>query len=81
MSDENKTCLMPGCDSEAEIRGICKSCYQASARLVRQGETTWEILEERGLVLKAAPGRTRSAAHQAITSGIDPSPAPTQEAQ
>ena len=27
------------------VRGLCKPCYQALARLVKSGETTWKALE------------------------------------
>ena len=63
------TCMMPGCDiPERKIRGLCQRCYQATARMVRNQETTWEKLEAEGLVLPSAPGRPRTPAHQAIVN-------------
>ena len=45
-------CLIKGCERTAFSRGLCKSCYQQAARLVKDKETTWFILIERGLAMK-----------------------------
>lgn len=43
-------CLVPDCDRETEIRGLCRPCYNRAYQLVMAGRTTWEALEERGKI-------------------------------
>jgi hypothetical protein len=45
-------CLI-GCPRPEYSRGLCNSCYQSALRLVKEGETTWEKLEELGFAKKA----------------------------
>lgn len=51
-------CMTPGCGrirgdgpNMRGGRGVCKRCYLAYAYLVRTGQTTWDELERKGLVL------------------------------
>jgi len=37
-------CLNPACVRPAEFRGLCHSCYEVAAKMVRAGQTTWERL-------------------------------------
>ncbi len=56
-------CLSPGCFRlGAKARGLCGSCYNRLACLVRAGQTTWEALAAAGLVLPATSLLTRSKA-------------------
>lgn len=50
-------CLHPGCDKVAYLRGNCNSHYTKRCKQVSDGKTTWEQLEESGLVL---PRKKRS---------------------
>lgn len=44
-------CLIDGCDSyNIEARGLCHGCYQKAMAMVQRRETTWEQLEQLGLV-------------------------------
>jgi hypothetical protein len=44
-------------EREESRRGLCESCYQIAALMVRQGLTTWSILQSKG---RAVPPRRRS---------------------
>jgi hypothetical protein len=58
------SCLRPECDKPAYSRGLCASCYNTCAHLVRMKETTWAKLEKSGRVLERAwPGRKRTTAN------------------
>lgn len=46
-------CLMPGCESEAFVRGLCRSCYQTSLRKVHSHEISWQKLIDAGFALAA----------------------------
>lgn len=51
----NTTCLTPGCLGRlapANGRGLCMKCYASAKQAVKSGRTTWDILEEIGLVLR-----------------------------
>ena len=53
---DEKKCLVPGCKKTAIWRGLCKSCYSAAARRIRQAKEAgeqldWETLEAKGLAL------------------------------
>lgn len=45
------TCLALNCSKEPAVncRGLCMKCYSAAKKLVTNGNTTWEALEEMGL--------------------------------
>lgn len=45
-------CLYPRCVRPLVARGLCTYHYQAAARLVKQGKTTWTHLERHGKVLR-----------------------------
>lgn len=51
MNKDIRICLRPGCGRVARSRGVCSSCYNIAASLVRSGQTTFEKLEESGKVL------------------------------
>lgn len=44
----NEKCLNPNCQRTARSRGLCDLCYQMANTLVRQGKTSWEVLEAKG---------------------------------
>lgn len=41
-------CRRPGCDRNAECRGLCGCDYRVAHQLVTDGLTTWEELERHG---------------------------------
>lgn len=50
-------CMMPECKcKEIRSRGLCPKCYTMSARLVREGKTTWKKLIAKGYALDARQG-------------------------
>jgi len=51
-------CLVPDCTNPPEVRGMCRSCYQAARKRVADGQITWEQLEAEGL---AQPAYERAA--------------------
>lgn len=56
MNDNNEQptkCLFPNCASAAHIRGLCAKHYSSAVRFVREGKTTWAILEAAGKSLPA----------------------------
>ncbi len=42
------TCITPGCYLSIYARGLCFACYNAAARYVAEGKTTWAKLEVAG---------------------------------
>ena len=48
-------CLNPNCERKQKSRGLCGSCYDIAARLVREHRVTWEELEQAGKVREAGP--------------------------
>ena len=58
MSQDNKTCLVAGCDKEVHARGVCHTHYKMLTRMVANGEIDWKTLEEKGVVL--APSRVHN---------------------
>lgn len=74
------TCLRPGCDQPAKIRGLCKKDHSRAHRLVKQNKTTWAELEATGKILptKSGFGEVSADAKAALawfTSGKAPAPA------
>lgn len=45
-----RKCLTPKCQGTAAHRGLCLKCYSTAKRAVEGGETTWEELEQLGMV-------------------------------
>ncbi len=43
-------CMSPSCTRPVYCRGVCRSCYYAARRLIKNEKTTWEDLEKRELV-------------------------------
>ena len=60
-------CLIDGCDSVAKIRGLCPTCYQAAAALIKKGWATWEQLEDNRLANKA---QHKSSGHGAFAKAF-----------
>ena len=46
-------CLVEGCTGEVKSRGLCQVCFVYAHRLVNNGKTTWEELEQQGKVKRA----------------------------
>jgi hypothetical protein len=44
-------CLTPECVRVALTRGLCAACYAVARGMVKDGVTTWEVLEANGKVL------------------------------
>lgn len=44
-------CMTPNCGKERKWKGVCASCYGQAKRLIDEEKTTWEELEQMGLVL------------------------------
>lgn len=44
-------CITPNCSKKRKWKGICPSCYGQAMRLIDEEKTTWEELEQMGLVL------------------------------
>lgn len=44
-------CMTPNCGKKRKWKGICPSCYGQAKRLIDEEKTTWEELEQMGLVL------------------------------
>ncbi len=61
------SCVFPPCERGVHARGLCKSCYQAAAKLVRDGKTTWEKLETSG---KCKPADRKPAAKTGLTDWL-----------
>lgn len=39
-------CLLPACERGAYSRGLCRGCYCAAQRRIKDGRVTWEQLQE-----------------------------------
>lgn len=66
-SSNSPTCMVPGCDRPAKLRGVCQSCYQNAAKLIQRGGTTWEELQKFGLVRPRHSGSgLRAALYRAL---------------
>jgi hypothetical protein len=50
-------CLVGGCQSVVYARGLCRSCYQAAAKAVREGTVSADELMGLGLMLPDARGK------------------------
>jgi hypothetical protein len=50
-SKPSPRCLVRGCNTVAEIRGVCKPCYRAMRYRVELDLTTWDKLEKEGVIL------------------------------
>lgn len=49
-------CRRPNCKRPGDhARGLCTSCYRATALYVSQGVTSWAILERQGKVEQTGP--------------------------
>lgn len=51
------SCMTSGCFGKAAPangRGLCMKCYSTAKRAVENGKTTWEKMEELGLVGRKA---------------------------
>lgn len=46
---KSSNCLTPGCKKKGDhSRGNCADCYERYRLAVKNGETTWQALEEQG---------------------------------
>jgi len=54
-------CINPTCDRGQSSRGLCRSCYNTAARLVREGKTTWAALEKAKRSLPPTNGAAAAA--------------------
>jgi len=63
MADEKIVkCLRPDCAREANIRGLCRTCYAVARAMVKSGAVTWENLEAEGKCLKSgSQGRAKGS--------------------
>lgn len=50
-------CVTKNCTRPSVSRGLCQTCQMAAKRLIREGKTTWEQLEEMGLINPKKQGR------------------------
>ena len=66
---EKLQCIHPECDHDARSRGLCPACYQTAYRMVRDGTTTWQTLEDAGKVLPPSRNQ-RSAEHRGWFSKV-----------
>lgn len=64
---EKARCLV--CDNVASSRGLCSSCYQSAAGVVKSGKVTWEQLETLGLA--NAPTRSGRGSKSAIVQAME----------
>ena len=63
-------CVVPGCSRPPRARGVCATCYASHRRAVAAGESTWELIEQAGLILPERKGIAARARQQAgIVSG------------
>lgn len=46
-------------------RGVCGACYIAALRAIAAGKTSWEELEDTGVVAPRSPGRKSAFAEAA----------------
>lgn len=46
-------CRLEGCNKAIRTRGLCSMHYQQYLHQVQRGEITWQVLEDRGVVLPA----------------------------
>lgn len=46
IAKSSKLCRAPGCEEEAQSRGLCRCCYNAARNLILAGKATWEQLEK-----------------------------------
>lgn len=54
-------CLRPDCDSEPEVRGLCKSCYMTARYLVATNKTSWSELERSGRAFRKAETKPKTS--------------------
>ena len=60
-------CLIDGCDGVGKIRGLCPTCYQAAAAIIKKGLATWEELESSELANKP---QHKSSGHGAFAKAF-----------
>ncbi len=54
-------CISPDCSHTTIARGLCMQCYDVSRRLIANGQTTWDELEESGFARAPRyPRKTKS---------------------
>jgi hypothetical protein len=78
ISEKNSECLTPQCEGAVEIAGVCRACYASHRRAVVRGETTWEAIEEAGLI-RFQTKRLASAARK--SAGLTSDDAPSESSK
>ena len=70
---KNTHCLFPPCLNGTLARGLCNTHYRTAARLVKEGLTTWEIMEKAGksVPTRYAGGRGQGAAAKWLTEAAE----------
>lgn len=66
---DDAVCMIAGCDRPVRSRGCCNPCYITLYKRVEAGETTWEELEQAGLVLP--PHTTRRGPRNPATVALE----------
>lgn len=62
-----RKCLVPRCKEHARYRGLCIGHYHAAWRRVRDGEATWDGLQDLNLAL---PDARKSTLDSAIDAAL-----------
>jgi len=57
-------CLVPDCGRPQQTRGLCIGCYAVARTAVKEGATTWDVLQAKGRALPrgGASGTRKSRA-------------------
>ncbi len=51
-------CLVPACNNEQHVKGLCRNCYQTAYIAVKAGKLSWADLEKNNLALPTKRKRT-----------------------
>lgn len=52
MNPNREKCKNPRCDRKEIARGLCRSCYSGTQKIVKEGYISWGELESQGKVKK-----------------------------
>lgn len=58
---QSRKCKVRGCKNDSRARGLCVSCYGSANRMVHLGETSWEEMEQQGMVSRKQKSKFREA--------------------
>lgn len=67
---DDGSCLIEGCDRDAEVRGLCRQDHAIAAERVRSGSVTWAKLEAAKLC-KPAYANVNQPSRSTIAKAID----------